>query len=148
VIRRPLLVPEEMLSSPRPHRHAIASELPLTRTAPVQLPSAIRFVFLCFTNRCGSNHLGDLLGSTGIFEPPLESLNAGAVLSLCRERHIRSFPEYFENVVQRDGRTRLPRQYPEALPDRIIGFRGLLRRSCRMTNWYTRPWISRIKSAM
>ncbi len=104
VIRRPLHVAEEMLSMPRPHRRAIASELPLTRSAPVQLPPTIRVVFLCFTNRCGSNHLGDLLSSTGMFERPDEALNAEAVLPECRQRDIRSFPEYFEHIVRRDAK--------------------------------------------
>ena len=104
MIRRPLLISAEMLNYPRPHQLAIGSELPLERTTPVQLPSTIRVVFLCFTNRCGSNYLGDLLTSTGVFEPPVESLNADAVLAECRDRRIPSFPDYFEHIVRRDAK--------------------------------------------
>jgi LPS sulfotransferase NodH len=102
--RKPLALPEPMDRIPRPNLTRIAARLPLAANAPVELPAEFRFVFLCFLNRSGSAHLGDILSSTGYFEPARESLNADEVLPLCREHGIGSFAEYFAHIVRRDAR--------------------------------------------
>ena len=95
MIRRPLVVPELMLRIHSPNRSEIANEITIAPGSVAGLPSALRFVFLCFTNRCGSAYLGDILRATDFFEQPGESLNSGDVLALCRSEGIRSFADYF-----------------------------------------------------
>ena len=104
MIRMPLAIPDVMLRIHSPNRTEIAKAISVAPCISTGLPSAIRFVFICFTNRCGSTYLGDLLSSTGFFEPADESLNADNVLPLCRDRGIRSLREYFAHVVRRDAR--------------------------------------------
>ncbi len=103
-VRRPLVIPEEMLILPKPNFKAIAAQLPLPADPGAEPPPATRFVFLCFTNRSGSNYLGDLLSFTGAFAYPQESLNADTVLSCCKADGITSFAGYFWNIVRRDAK--------------------------------------------
>jgi LPS sulfotransferase NodH len=118
MIRRPLVIPEPMRRIPRPNLRQIEARIALRPSNPVALPAALRFVFLCFTNRSGSAHLGDLLSSTGHFEPALESLNAGEVLQWCSERTMPSFPEYFAHIAQQDARNNL--YIVKVVPEQII----------------------------
>jgi LPS sulfotransferase NodH len=104
MIRKPLVVPESMLRASNPNRNEIASRISIAPGPPADLPSSIGFVFVCFTNRCGSAYLGDVLSSTGFFGQPFETLNAGNVLDYCRQHELRSFREYFERIVLRDVR--------------------------------------------
>ena len=118
MIRRPLVIPQLMLRIHSPNRNEITKGISVAPDTSVGLPSALRFVFLCFTNRCGSGYLGDLLSSTGVFEPALESLNADNVLAICRDKGMRSFAEYFQHVVQRDARNNI--YIVKAAPEQIV----------------------------
>ncbi len=51
-------------------------------------------VFICFTNRCGSNFLGDLLAATGQLPRSGEFLNAPTVLNRSRAAGITGFDFY------------------------------------------------------
>jgi LPS sulfotransferase NodH len=104
MLRRPLALPEPMDRIARPNLRQIAARIAVATIEPVALPTELRFVFLCFTNRSGSAHLGDILSTTGHFDPAYESLNAADVLPLCREHGISSFPEYFAHIARRDAR--------------------------------------------
>ena len=104
MIRKPLVVPESMLRASNPNRNQIASRISIAPGPLTDLPLSTRFIFVCFTNRCGSAFLGDVLSSTGFFGQPFETLNAGAVLDYCREHDLHSFREYFERIVLRDVR--------------------------------------------
>ena len=79
MIRTRLVMPRLMLRIHSPNRDAIAEALSIAPRAQLDLPSRLRFVFLCFTNRSGSAYLIDLLTSAGIIAP-------GA----CRPRVLRS----------------------------------------------------------
>jgi LPS sulfotransferase NodH len=118
MIRRPLVIPQPMRRIPRTHLEQIEDRIPLRPSEPVALPATLRFLFLCFTNRSGSAHLGDLLHSTGYFEWAPESLNAGEVLQLCSERGITSFVEYFAHVAQREARNNI--YIVKVVPEQII----------------------------
>lgn len=54
----------------------------------------IKNVFVCFTNRCGSNYLVELLGSTDYFPVGEEFFNWDTVINNSRIRKINSFDEY------------------------------------------------------
>lgn len=118
MIRRPLVLPDLMLRIHAPNRNEIAGAI---STAPRELtgiPPDIRFVFLCFTNRCGSAYLGDVLRSTGVFGQPFESLNAPETLPCCTAHGLRSFAEYFSHLARRDSRNNI--YIVKAMPEQIV----------------------------
>lgn len=102
--RRPLVIAKSQFQFGTPNRSAIARQFRGGATKRVELPADVRFAFLCFTNRCGSAHFGDLLRSTGVFGPVLEALNAKPVLDYSKNKSIRSFQGYFAAIVARDTR--------------------------------------------
>lgn len=63
--------------------------------AAADLPAELKFVFLCFTNRCGSNLLADLLMSTGRLHYAEEFLNADEVVGAATRHGHRNFQEHF-----------------------------------------------------
>jgi LPS sulfotransferase NodH len=73
-----------------------------TGTAPV-IPYPL--IVIAFTNRCGSNYLGELMRSTGKIAGLGEGLNADAVANRAENWGIESFPEYFLTLAERHRRT-------------------------------------------
>ncbi len=59
------------------------------------LPADTEYVFMCFTNRCGSNYLAGLLASNGRYNSANENLNADTVLYHSKLQGIDSFQDYF-----------------------------------------------------
>jgi LPS sulfotransferase NodH len=104
MIRKPLIVPELMRRIDSPNRAEIARRIATAPDAPIDLPPELRFVFTCFTNRCGSAYLGDILASTGWFTQAGEDFNAGNVLAYCQQHDVRSFRQYFEQVARQEAR--------------------------------------------
>lgn len=75
-------------------------------------------VFICFTNRCGSNFLGELLNATGKFNKAREFLNHDVVKSACMNQSISNFTDYFIAMVHAntvDGRCAI-----KASPEQIL----------------------------
>jgi LPS sulfotransferase NodH len=118
MIRKPLVLPELMLRIHSPNRNKIAGRISTAPGVPVDLPPEIRFVFVCFTNRCGSAYLGDILSSTGFFAQPYETLNAGNTLGYCEQQGLRSFGEYFAHIVRRDARNNT--YIVKVMPEQIV----------------------------
>jgi LPS sulfotransferase NodH len=77
------------------HRDAVTHVLGPVRPEPRWAPPDLDVLFLCFTNRCGSNFLAQLLASTGAFNEAGEFFNAPTVLKHAMERGLRSLPAYF-----------------------------------------------------
>jgi LPS sulfotransferase NodH len=77
------------------HRTAITHAFGNLRPKPEWAPPDLDVLFLCFTNRCGSNYLGYLLASTGAFNEAGEFFNSSVVLMHAAARGLRSLPEYF-----------------------------------------------------
>ena len=93
-MRRPLLVPELQRRLSNPNRDRIIEHFYGASQVTCEMPSGIRFLFLCFTNRCGSTYLADLLTSTGVFGRIFESLNASEVLRVSAEHNLTSLQRY------------------------------------------------------
>ena len=55
---------------------------------------ALNFLFVCFTNRCGSNYLAHLIGSTGMLNVAEEVFNAPTVQEHGEREELRSLHEY------------------------------------------------------
>jgi LPS sulfotransferase NodH len=62
---------------------------------PASIPPNTSFVFLCFTNRCGSNYLAELFSSSGKYNLAGEDLNWDTVQDHSNERGFGNFQEYF-----------------------------------------------------
>ena len=69
------------LIAENPHRRAIERQFGSIAVPPATLPPGARFIFLCFTNRCGSNYLADAMQSDGRLNMAGEFFNADAVLA-------------------------------------------------------------------
>lgn len=55
---------------------------------------SLNFLFVCFTNRCGSNYLARLIASTGVLNVAEEVFNAPAVEEHARREGLRSLHDY------------------------------------------------------
>jgi LPS sulfotransferase NodH len=77
---------------------------PLLRE-PLELPSGLSFVFLCFTNRSGSNFLAELLSSSGQYNRAGEILNWQAVQDIARRRKLSRFQDVFAEIASRQQKS-------------------------------------------
>jgi trehalose 2-sulfotransferase len=75
-----LFLPEALLARPDEHGEKITAHY---RNAPADLtaiPDGLRFVFICFTNRCGSHFLAEALASSEFLNNAGEMFNANIVI--------------------------------------------------------------------
>jgi hypothetical protein len=94
---------------------------------PADLPEHVTFLFLCFTNRCGPNHLADLLVATNQFRRAREILNGSAVVKDARAQGHLSLQEYFTWLALRRSTRRGVVVSKLAIPHLgILGDAGLL----------------------
>ena len=88
-----LIVPPALAALDRHHRDPIARlfgpDPPCSSIDP-----SLKFLFVCFTNRCGSNYLARLIASTGILNVAEEVFNAPAVEEHARREGLRSLYDY------------------------------------------------------
>ena len=84
----------------------IAAELaPIEAGMEVAMPPC-RLLLLCFTNRCGSNYLGQLLAATGFFNEAGENFNAETVLEHARglpRPSLRAYLPHLDGLIGRNG---------------------------------------------
>jgi trehalose 2-sulfotransferase len=78
-----------------PHSAVLAHAFGQLQPEPGWAPPDVDVLFLCFTNRCGSNYLAHLLATTGAFNEAGEFFNAPVVLMHEVPRGLRSLPAYF-----------------------------------------------------
>lgn len=78
-----------------PHRERLVEAFGPLRPDPKFKPPDIDFLFILFTNRCGSNFLAHALASTGSFNEAGEFFNADTVLSHASANDLPSLPAYF-----------------------------------------------------
>ncbi len=67
----------------------------------------LEFLFLCFTNRCGSNFVAETLASNGSLNVASEWWNGGEILRVCRDQKLEDFGQYFNGTCRynmRNGR--------------------------------------------
>lgn len=88
-------IPPLLRAIESPHRAALTHAFGQLRPERGWAPPDLDVLFLCFTNRCGSNFLASLLASTGAFNEAGEFFNAPTVLEHAVPRGLRSLPAYF-----------------------------------------------------
>jgi LPS sulfotransferase NodH len=67
--------------------------------APANIPEHIKFIFICFTNRSGSNYLAELLASDQYHNVAGEDLNSDEIIRQSQKNSLKSFQEYFSFMV-------------------------------------------------
>jgi LPS sulfotransferase NodH len=89
-----MIIPPALRNLASPHRDALEAAFgPMyAQAAAPQLPA--RMLFLCFTNRCGSNYVAQLLASTGAFNEAGEFFNAPTVLEHAQALGLQSLAAY------------------------------------------------------
>ncbi|GLR68883.1 hypothetical protein GCM10010909_35650 [Acidocella aquatica] len=93
-----MIVPPPLRAVASYHRAAVEAAFgPLRPDPDARMPPG-KFLFLCFTNRCGSNYLAHLLATTGAFNEAGEFFNAETVLEHSRPRGLRSLGAYFATL--------------------------------------------------
>ena len=93
-----------MLRLASPNRDAIRARLPLRAPGALSVPAGTRLLFLCFTNRSGSNYLGNVLAASGLTHNAEEYFNADPVIDTCASHRLASFQHYFSHVVRTRSR--------------------------------------------
>ena len=93
-----------MLRLASPNRDRIRASLPLRASEALSVPPGVRLLFLCFTNRSGSNYLGNVLAAAGLTHNAEEYFNADLVIETCASHRLVSFPHYFSHVVRTRSR--------------------------------------------
>jgi LPS sulfotransferase NodH len=63
-------------------------------------PEGINYLFICYTNRSGSNYLAELMESSGQYNLAGEDLNWETALDHKNIYHFNNFHEYFNHLVQ------------------------------------------------
>lgn len=94
-----LVVPDSLQKMNNIHRDILLRHFGQNYYAKQVLDTNVQFLFLCFTNRCGSNHFAELLSSTGIFNPAQEIYNAGTIVSNCKDRGLKSPMEFVNHAI-------------------------------------------------
>lgn len=90
-----MIIPPQLRAIVSSHRAALTHALGPLRPEAGWVPPDIDVLFLCFTNRCGSNYLAQLLATTGAFNEAGEFFNAETVLEHAAPRGLRSLAAYF-----------------------------------------------------
>lgn len=67
-------------------------------------PPQMRFIFLCYTNRCGSNYVAELLASSGKYNLAGEDLNFDTAIRHSTEHGFTNLGAYFAFLVRRKAR--------------------------------------------
>jgi trehalose 2-sulfotransferase len=72
--------------------------------AELTIPPQMKFIFLCYTNRSGSNHIAELLSSDGKIPLAGENLNSDTVLNLSKQKNCATFQDYFSFLMRHTSR--------------------------------------------
>jgi LPS sulfotransferase NodH len=91
---RRMIVPPALRAIASLHRDALQAVFGPLHPDPAAPPPPGRMLFLCFSNRCGSNYVAQLLASTGAFNEAGEFFNAATVLEHATTSGLRSLPAY------------------------------------------------------
>jgi LPS sulfotransferase NodH len=75
------------------------------RREPTALPPGLSFVFLCFTNRTGSNFLAELLASGGAYNRAGEFLNWDVIKEIAQRRKLSRLQDVFADTASRQQKS-------------------------------------------
>lgn len=99
-----LLLPPEIMEKYSFHLDAVRAAVPTAGVLDLAPVASLQFVFLCFTNRCGSNFIAETLASDGQLNLAFECWNSEQVIRTVQERLAFDLPGYFSGVSQHSAR--------------------------------------------
>ncbi|MDE8346268.1 MAG: Stf0 family sulfotransferase [Acidocella sp.] len=99
-----LYIPEVVSNE---HLDKITAYFGSLENRPADISPDLRFIFICFTNRCGSNYLAEILSSDGKLPEAGENLNFDTVIEHAQRRNLRSFHDYISFLVRQTARNGL-----------------------------------------
>lgn len=100
----PLYLPPRLIDYPNGHRDLINAHFGSASADLSAIPPATRFVFICFTNRCGSHFLADGLTSSGILNYAGEMFNAETIIADSRKQGLADLGQYVGFLVGANAR--------------------------------------------
>lgn len=99
----PLTLPDILMRANNIHRDELSRYFgELKRQAHTIRPD-IRFLFVGFTNRCGSNYVCEALASSGVLNLGEEFYNAGTIIDNCRDRGLTSIGDFVSMLIEERG---------------------------------------------
>jgi LPS sulfotransferase NodH len=113
-----------------------------------ELRRDIRYVFLCFTNRCGSNFLANALGSSGHLNRAGEFFNWDAIVDNCLEEKLTSLPEYVNSLTYREGKNGFLVSKLSYMHLEILGKAGILDRIIDLSRFVLVERIDKLAQAI
>lgn len=87
------------------HLHKLIEHFGEVAPQAASLPSDVSYIFLCFTNRCGSNYVAELLASSGDYNCAGENLNWDTVVAHSKRLDLNSFQDYFAWLVSKQKKS-------------------------------------------
>ena len=90
----PLFLPKRLATYPNEHADLISSHFAGAAADVGAIPRDMRFVFICFTNRCGSHFLAEGLASSGLLNGAGEMFNAETVIADSKAQGLRDLGQY------------------------------------------------------
>jgi LPS sulfotransferase NodH len=63
-------------------------------------------IFICFTNRCGSNFLADVLSNTDLFPETGEFFNWGSIINFSKKNNIKSFDDFCLELARKKAKNK------------------------------------------
>lgn len=95
-----ILFPHEISSEFGDHLRVIQERIAAYKEIDLHVLDEVRFVFICYTNRCGSNFLAECIASNRTYNLAEEFLNSGEVLRVASQHSLSSVTEYIRGVVR------------------------------------------------
>jgi trehalose 2-sulfotransferase len=100
----PLFLPKELLAHPNEHGDLIQAHFGAAAADLAAIPSGIRFVFIYFTNRCGSHFLADALAPSGALNRAGEMFNAEIVVGDSKAYGLRDLGQFMGHLARTASR--------------------------------------------
>lgn len=100
----PLALPQALIARPDEHGDQIDAYYGNAAAALAAIPGGLRFVFICFTNRCGSHFLAEALASSETLNYAGEMFNADIVIGDSKAYGLRDLGAYVGHLARSNQR--------------------------------------------
>src|SRR5882724_2247499 len=94
-----VILPDQVVKFHSMHLKRIKGQVSLQGRLRPHADADLKFVFICFTNRCGSNFFAEAMASDGTLNLGFEFLNHDAILRVMREQNLEYVQDYISGVV-------------------------------------------------
>jgi trehalose 2-sulfotransferase len=96
----PVEIPKELMAYPNEHGDLIEAHFGGVAADLSAIPTNMRFILICFTNRCGSHFLADVLASSGVLNRAGEMFNAEIVVNDSKAYGLRDMGQFVGHLAR------------------------------------------------